>query len=92
MPRYKLILEYDGRPFCGWQRQKSGLSVQEALENAVRAFAGVEVDQRLQGIMHSIHRRCVEFAQKENHVDYIDGANLAGFKKVADAMLAYGIG
>ena len=35
MPRYKLILEYDGAPFVGWQRQENGLSVQEALEGAL---------------------------------------------------------
>ena len=40
MPRYQLTLEYDGRPFNGWQRQKDGLSVQAALEQAVRDFSG----------------------------------------------------
>lgn len=43
MPRFKLTLEYDGRAFQGWQRQKNGFSVQEALENAVQAFAGEAV-------------------------------------------------
>jgi len=40
VPRYKLILEYDGRPFCGWQRQADRLSVQQALEEAIGRFAG----------------------------------------------------
>jgi tRNA pseudouridine38-40 synthase len=40
MPRYKLILEYDGRPFRGWQRLSEGPSVQQALEDAVFAFCG----------------------------------------------------
>ncbi len=40
MPRYLLVLEYDGAPFVGWQRQQRGLSVQEALERAVFAFCG----------------------------------------------------
>ena len=40
MPRYKLILEYDGAPFVGWQRQENGLSVQEALEAALAAMTG----------------------------------------------------
>jgi len=38
MPRYKLTIEYDGGPFVGWQRQDNGLSVQQALEDAVEAF------------------------------------------------------
>lgn len=40
MPRYKLTLEYDGRPFCGWQRQADRLSVQQALEEAIGRFSG----------------------------------------------------
>jgi tRNA pseudouridine38-40 synthase len=40
MPRYKLTLEYDGRPFRGWQRLSEGPSVQQALEEAVLAFCG----------------------------------------------------
>jgi tRNA pseudouridine38-40 synthase len=46
MPRYKLTIEYDGGPFVGWQRQASGLSVQERIEQAVAAFAGEEVTLR----------------------------------------------
>ncbi len=43
MPRYKLILEYDGRPFCGWQLQDNLLSVQGALETAAKALCGEDV-------------------------------------------------
>ncbi len=38
MPRYKLIIEYDGTPFVGWQRQANGLSIQEAIETAAAAL------------------------------------------------------
>lgn len=40
MPRFKLIIEYDGSPFVGWQRQANGLSVQEAIESALHALCG----------------------------------------------------
>ena len=43
MPRYKLIIEYDGGPFCGWQLQDNGASVQGALEVAVKAICGEQV-------------------------------------------------
>ncbi len=51
-----------------------------------------EVDRRLQGIMSSIHEACVEHG-KENktYVNYVKGANISGFIKVADAMLAQGV-
>jgi tRNA pseudouridine38-40 synthase len=43
MPRYKLTIEYDGRPFCGWQIQDNQSSVQGALEDAARALCGEDV-------------------------------------------------
>jgi tRNA pseudouridine38-40 synthase len=43
MPRFKLILEYDGTPFVGWQRQENGLSVQEVLEGAIAAMTAERV-------------------------------------------------
>lgn len=43
MPRFRLDIEYDGTPFCGWQVQAQGLSVQGAIEEAVRRFSGEAV-------------------------------------------------
>ena len=43
MPRYKLTIEYDGAPYCGWQLQENGPSVQGALETAVKAICGEDV-------------------------------------------------
>lgn len=50
-----------------------------------------ELDKKLQDIMTSIHNQCVKFGTTGDYVNYVDGANIAGFKKVADAMVAYGI-
>ncbi len=49
MPRYKLTLEYDGKPFCGWQRQPRQLSVQQALEQAIERFSGEHVGTQAAG-------------------------------------------
>jgi tRNA pseudouridine38-40 synthase len=46
MPRYKLILEYDGTPFVGWQLQENGPSVQGRLAEAIKAFSGEEIVPR----------------------------------------------
>ena len=43
MPRYKLVLEYDGAPFRGWQRQSNGPSVQASLEAAGARLRGAKV-------------------------------------------------
>ena len=50
-----------------------------------------EVDEKLLGIMKSIHSSCVEHGGENNHTDYVKGANIAGFIKVADAMIDQGI-
>jgi glutamate dehydrogenase (NADP+) len=64
----------------------------EMSQNSMRYFLGREaIDERLQEIMKNIHRRCVEFGAEEGRVNYSKGANLAGFIKVANAMLAYGV-
>jgi glutamate dehydrogenase (NADP+) len=49
-----------------------------------------ELEKLLKDTMSRIHERCVEYGQRKNHVDYLSGANIAGFVKVADAMLSFG--
>ncbi len=65
----------------------------EQSQNSLRlSWSRVEVDQRLQTIMHDIHVKCVEHGRDgDDYVDYVTGANIAGFVKVADAMVAYGV-
>lgn len=65
----------------------------EMSQNAMRlSWPREEVDARLLGIMQGIHQTCLEHGQREDgSVSYVDGANLAGFIKVADAMLAQGV-
>ena len=43
MQRYKIIIEYDGTPFVGWQFQKNGLSIQEILQKAIFQFTREKV-------------------------------------------------
>ncbi len=65
----------------------------EQSQNALRISWGrEEVDSRLRDIMAGIHRQCVERGDRgDGFVDYVAGSNIAGFVKVADAMLAYGV-
>jgi glutamate dehydrogenase (NADP+) len=65
----------------------------EMTQNAQRLPWGRdEVDARLRIIMTDIHNNCVRYGERENgFVNYVDGANIAGFVKVADAMVAQGV-
>jgi glutamate dehydrogenase (NADP+) len=66
----------------------------EMSQNSMRlSWTREEVDRRLQGIMKSIHKACLEASETYNgkKCNYLMGANIAGFVKVANAMLAYGI-
>lgn len=65
----------------------------EMTQNAMRlSWTREEVDARLFDIMKGIHDACVKFGTREDgSVNYVDGANIAGFVKVADAMLAQGV-
>ena len=64
----------------------------EMTQNSMRLqWDPEEVDQKLQSIMRSIHKTCLMYGQEDGWVDYVKGANIGGFVKVADAMLAYGV-
>ncbi|MGF6691078.1 glutamate dehydrogenase (NADP+) [Metapseudomonas resinovorans] len=64
----------------------------EMSQNAMRLhWTAGEVDQRLHGIMQNIHHACVSYGEENGRVNYVKGANIAGFVKVADAMLAQGV-
>ncbi len=70
-----------------------GVSGLEMSQNSLRLqWTQAEVDVRLREIIKRIHDQCVEYGtEADGHVDYFRGANIAGFLKVADAMLAYGV-
>ncbi|UCF04218.1 MAG: NADP-specific glutamate dehydrogenase [bacterium] len=64
----------------------------EMSQNSLRlSWAREEVDDRLKGIMKAIHEQCVEYGKEGDYVNYVNGANIAGFLKVADAMIEQGI-
>jgi glutamate dehydrogenase (NADP+) len=64
----------------------------EMSQNSIRMnWAREEVDTKLKQIMKNIHSSCVEYGREINYIDYVKGANIAGFVKVADAMLDQGV-
>ncbi len=65
----------------------------EMTQNSMRlGWSETEVDQKLHQIMSSIHEQCVKYGkQADGYIDYVKGANVAGFMKVANAMMAQGI-
>jgi glutamate dehydrogenase (NADP+) len=65
----------------------------EMSQNSLRmSWTSKEVDEKLHAIMVSIHQACVEYGKMENgSVDYVKGANIAGFVKVADSMIDQGV-
>ena len=71
-----------------------GVSVSglEMSQNSLRlSWTREEVDRRLHGIMQAIHEQCVEYGKEGDFVNYVKGANIAGFIKVADAMIEQGV-
>jgi glutamate dehydrogenase (NADP+) len=65
----------------------------EMSQNSLRlSWTAEEVDAKLHGIMVSIHEACVKYGKTENgSIDYVKGANIAGFVKVADSMIDQGL-
>ena len=68
----------------------SGLEMSQNSER--RSWKEDELQQMLKDIMAGIHNSCIRYGdQGGGYIDYVKGANIAGFKKVADAMLAFGV-
>ncbi len=64
----------------------------EMSQNSLRlSWTREEVDQRLHGIMVSIHKTCTKYGNEKGYMNYVKGANIGGFVKVAEAMLAQGL-
>ena len=64
----------------------------EMTQNSERiAWTGAEVDEKLHRIMSNIHGQCVKYGQESGYINYVKGANVAGFMKVANAMMAQGV-
>jgi len=68
------------------------VSGSEMAQNSLRYnWTREQVDEKLKDIMADIHSACLQYGQEDKHMNYVKGANIAGFVKVADAMLAQGV-
>tara|TARA_B100000579_G_scaffold377165_1_gene343063 strand:+ start:148 stop:1485 length:1338 start_codon:yes stop_codon:yes gene_type:complete len=67
----------------------SGLEMSQ--NSMFASWSREEVDSKLKNIMESIHQQCITYGKEENYINYIKGANIAGFIKVADSMLDQGV-
>ena len=64
----------------------------EMTQNSMRmSWSAEEVDEKLHTIMKGIHEQCMKYGQEDGYINYVKGANIAGFMKVANAMMAQGI-
>ena len=90
----KIFREYKILHAPGKASNAGGVAVSglEMCQNSMRlSWTSEEVDRRLQGIMKAVHDQCVTYGMEGNYCNYFKGANIAGFKKVADAMLDLGL-
>ena len=91
------IAEFDGAKilFAPGKASNAGGVATSGLEmsqNSLRlSWTAKEVDEKLHSIMRSIHEQCVEYGTEGDYVDYVKGANIAGFVKVADSMIDQGL-
>jgi tRNA pseudouridine38-40 synthase len=89
--RYKLVIEYDGTPFVGWQRQANGPSVQQAIEEAIEAFAGqtvrIQTAGRTDAGVHATHQVAHVDLEREWRTDTVRDAVNAHLKPAPVAVL-----
>lgn len=89
-----LLRDSDALYASGKASNAGGVAVSglEISQNELRmSWSAEEVNERLQSIMKEIHKKCKKHGENDGgKIDYVKGANIAGFKKVADAMLAFG--
>ena len=61
-------------------------------QNSLRlSWAREEVDEKLHNIMIAIHEQCVQYGKEGDFINYVKGANIAGFIKIADTMIDHGV-
>lgn len=92
MVRYKLVIEYDGTPFSGWQRQINAPSVQQAVEESIEAFCGHPVRLHCAGRtdagVHATHQVAHVDLEKEWRIDVVRDAGNARLKRLPVAILS----
>lgn len=89
------LLEENGVAFAPGKASNAGGVATSGLEmsqNSIRmSWPSEKVDERLRSIMQDIHAACVKHGRMDGKIDYVRGANIAGFVKVADAMIDQGV-
>jgi tRNA pseudouridine38-40 synthase len=92
MPRYKLVVEYDGTPFSGWQHQANGLSVQQVVEEAITRFCGetvrIHCAGRTDAGVHATHQVVHVDLTKDWPADTVRNAMNAHLKTFPISVLA----